>query len=100
MTKIDISKFARKGWSWDRRYEVGGVRIPTASRNAQKSAASLPEFAAEESPCATFSGERPQYHVARLPDGRRFIVDTQGFDYARYVAQLPSRRTAKKRARK
>jgi len=43
-------------------------------------------------PTASFpqrSEEYPQYFVALLGDGRRFLVDTEGAQYARYIVQLP-----------
>jgi len=97
--EIDVRNFARKAESWDRWYNL---LIPLASRSVQKIAASLPVFKAEPTPCDDFRGERPQYHVAKTLDGRRFVVDTQGYNYARYIERLPSRsrrRSTSKRRR-
>lgn len=41
-------------------------------------------------PCADFPFTAPQYFVAIRPDGRRFLVDTEGATYARYIVQLPT----------
>jgi hypothetical protein len=40
-------------------------------------------------PTADLPFEAPQYFIAVLPDGRRFLVDTEGYDYARYITRLP-----------
>jgi hypothetical protein len=31
---------------------------------------------------------RPQFHIVQI-ESQRFLVDTQGYDYARYIARLP-----------
>jgi hypothetical protein len=54
----------------------------------------LPVYlSAEAFPCSKFSGtdaeSRPRFFVAKRPNGRSFLVDTQGYDYHRYIAQLP-----------
>lgn len=72
----------RKAESWD------GPAVTTAE--VLMEAAKLPEFPAGGDPCECFEdGPRPQFFVAVCKNGDRFLVDTQGYDYARYIARLP-----------
>ena len=46
-------------------------------------AAGLPEFPAGPYPLADFKGERPRFFVAVTPAGRRYLVNTEGYDSLR-----------------
>jgi len=78
---FDLVKWSRKAESWNAR--------PITSPTVIEMANQLQEFPAGVYPTATFSGPRPQYHIAVCSNGDRFLVDTQGYDYARYIARLP-----------
>lgn len=75
----------RKDSDWLRGYEGKNVEDP----GVLAAVATLPSFPAERSPMDRFQGPRPQFFVAALPDGSRYLVDHQGYDYARYIARLP-----------
>jgi hypothetical protein len=51
--------------------------------------ARLETFPAGPWPLTRFSGPRPQIFIAVTPKGDRYLVDHQGYDYARYVMALP-----------
>jgi hypothetical protein len=76
--------------SWHRK-APGWYASVVTSAEALAEIAKLPVFESNELyPVTDFRGpKRPQLHVLVRPDGTRFVVDTQGYGYARYIAQLP-----------
>jgi hypothetical protein len=74
---------------WSRKAEAWHTPRQVEDAAVIELAAGLPEFRAHEYPTKEFPEARPQYHVAVLATGERFLVDTQGYDYARYIARLP-----------
>jgi hypothetical protein len=80
-----VQGWIRKACSWD----APVAKIPALSVRAIIDA--LPAIPVSTNhPCADFPFEAPQYFVAIRPDGRRFLVDTEGATYARYIVQLPT----------
>ena len=75
-------KWSRKAWKWDEVNEDSRARAAAVD-------AKLVVYFAEVSPCTYFSGPRPQMHIAETPNGDRFLVDTQGYNYARYAVRIP-----------
>lgn len=71
----------RKAESWK---EAEGYVAP-----ADLDLTGIPEFPAEPDPMRTFSMPRPRFFIAVRPGGDRFLVNTEGYDYGRYVAALP-----------
>lgn len=49
----------------------------------------LPVYGPTPYPCADFPFPRERYHVARFPGGTRYLVNTEGANYARYIVRLP-----------
>lgn len=78
---------------WARKAEVWAADMITDAAVLAE-AAKLPEFRACEWPGEFFGDARPQFFVAVCADGARFLIDTQGYDYARYIARLPRNQSA------
>lgn len=49
----------------------------------------LAVYSAEARPCDDIPADRPQYFIAERPNGDRFVVNTEGYNYCRYVARIP-----------
>jgi hypothetical protein len=77
---MNLAPWARKAATWD---------APLVTDEATLEAITdLLIFPAGEYPLDDFAGERPRYFIARLLDGRRFLVNTEGYNYARYIVAL------------
>lgn len=79
MKHEQLNTWSRKAESWER---------VTADEKANHYAKGLPVYPITDYPCQSFPEERPQYHVERSFGGERFLIDTQGYDYARYAIRL------------
>lgn len=77
-----LVRWARKAEAWS---EAPMVTNPEALAEAE----TLPVFEACSNPGRKWDEELPQYHIAIRPNGDRFLVNTEGYDYARYIARLP-----------
>lgn len=78
---LNTIRWARKASDW---------AAPTVtSPDVLTEANNLPIFPAMDNPLDDAAG-RPQFYVAVLIDGRRFLVNTEGYEYARYIAALPN----------
>lgn len=75
--------FGRKPEDWTDGYipEVAGLALTGLS--------ALPVYPAPVFPCDDLPDGLPQYFIAERPNGDRFLVDTQGYNYCRYVARIP-----------
>lgn len=82
---VDLARipWSRKADAWQGR-EIENEAVIEAANE-------LPEFPAGASPCFDLPAGRPRIFVAVTKGGSRFLVDTQGYDYARYIALLPPR---------
>ena len=92
-TILSKANWTCKAESWNEA-EVITDQAVLAEVQARLADGRLPIYHSNEMyPCSYFAGTdaktRPQFFVARRADGRRFLVDTQGYDYARYIAALP-----------
>jgi hypothetical protein len=76
---------------WVRKAESWNAPVaPAPSAEAQAIIDALPVHRVNTPwPTADLPFEAPQYFVAVLPDGRRFLVDTEGGNYCRYIIRLP-----------
>lgn len=72
-------KWSRKAYDWD---EV------TADRRAWIAIEGLQAFPAGSSPMDTFPDSRPSLHLTYRTNGDWFLVDSQGYDYARYAVRI------------
>lgn len=78
---------ARKAEAWHHE------QIPTIrSRAALEALKSLPVFAATASPMDDLPWDRDRFFIAERPDGSRFLVNTEGYNYSRYIARIPAGR--------
>ncbi len=78
---LDSAHYTRKAYNWS--------EADTDARRAVLHAAKyLPVFSTHGKPIDDFPEDRPQYHIAEVGD-HLYLVDTQGFNYARYIARLP-----------
>lgn len=76
--------YGRKEVDWN------SESIPTiTSEAAWLALPGLPTFPAEARPSDDIPEDRPQYFIAERPNGDRFVVDTEGYNYCRYVARIP-----------
>lgn len=76
--------YGRKEFDWN------SESIPVIKSTAALLALpSLPVFPANASPMDDLPDDRPQYFVAERPNGDRFVVNTEGYNYCRYVARVP-----------
>ena len=84
---MDIYK-AVKGWerkavSWD------APKAKLVDPAAREAIEALPVIRISTIfPCQNFGIDVPQYFVALRPNGERFLVDTEGATYARYIVRL------------
>lgn len=76
--------YGRKEESWDSR------SIPDVTSEAALLALrGLPVYSAEATPMLDIPADRPQYFIVERPNGDRFVVNTEGYNYCRYVARIP-----------
>lgn len=78
-------EYGRKCYSWDDLEDDEVVRIPSYLAEL------LGTFEVPEgqSPMETLPNEfSDSIFIAELIDGRKFLVNTEGFDYCRYIAKL------------
>lgn len=81
----------RKAERWDL---IPVLRLPEALKQVEEGLAdgSLQTFTTlGNGPCSDFPemDRRPVWHVQALPNGARFLIDTEGYTYARYAIRLP-----------
>jgi hypothetical protein len=76
--------FGRKPERWTDEH------IPTISNpEALAALKNLPVYSANASPNDDLPKDRPQYFIVERPNRDRFLIDTQGYNYCRYVARIP-----------
>lgn len=64
------------------------ARPVTNPRTVELATGSLPVYENNHpNPCATFLEDRERFHIAVFR-GRRYLVNTEGYDYARYIGAL------------
>ena len=75
----------RKPLNWNEVANIPQAAILLAEAGIKE----LPRFAtSENNPMQTFPEVRPQVFVAVLGNGQEFVVNTEGYPYARYVGRL------------
>lgn len=75
--------FARKPETWE------DSSIPeVTSQTALLAVPFLEVFPATPLPLDTLPDGRPQYFIAERPNGDRFLINTEGYNYGRYVARI------------
>lgn len=74
-------RWARKPIRW------GEANHYVAPRDVTDAVRDLPRYSGPSHPYMDFHEERPQFFVVDR-DGKEYLVDTQGYNYARYVVRL------------
>lgn len=89
MKTYQLIKWTRKPVFWD------ALLVTSTEALAEVERAGLPMFEATANPMEGWGpwgiSELPQFFIAVRPNGERFLVNTEGYDYARYIAKLPGK---------
>ncbi len=89
MNLSHITKWARKADSWiDESIPVITAQHALVTIQQLIVANELLVFPTTREAYEDFEGPRPQFFVAQLENGDRFLVDSQGYNYPRYVARI------------
>jgi hypothetical protein len=97
--QADVSDvFSRKPESWDEvtpfpaALVAATSKLPVYKEKAVVDMNDIGDDSDVSNQIGQYKTELPQYHVIQRDNGDKFVVDTQGYQYPRYVAKLPKSR--------